>query len=120
MEASYDGAWHAYDPDLEVAARDDAGGVLSAGTLARQPDHIRRSYAGHGDPAYVESIVAIYASEADNGYLAYPSQSLFGPRGQRPGRIEQAAHYMIYFFPMTLVAAGIAIAALYDGKKNSR
>lgn len=119
MEASYDGAWHAYDPDIEVYARDDAGGVLSAGILARQPDHVRRSYAGHGDPAYIESIVAIYTSEADNGYRAYPARSLFGPRGQRPGRIEQAALFAVYLVPVTMIAAGIAMVAACIRKKNS-
>ncbi len=118
MEAWHDGRWHAYDPDIEVAARDDTGVVSSVEDLARQPDLVRRHYAGHGDPAYVETIVAIYASSQNNLYLTYPAQSLLGPRGQRPGRMEQAAGLAIFILPLTLIAAGGALSAA-AGRKTS-
>ncbi len=111
MEARYDGGWHVYDPDLEVVARDDSGVVADAETLSRRTDLVRQSYAGRGDPSYVESIVAIYGSTGDNMFLEYPERRLFGPSGQRPGRVEQAAHYMAFILPGVLIAAGVVLMA---------
>jgi hypothetical protein len=111
MEARYDGGWHAYDPDLEVVARDDSGVVADAETLSRRKDLVRRSYAGRGDSSFVETIVAIYGSTGDNMFLAYPARRLFGPSGQRPGRVEQAAQFTAFLLPGALIAAGSALAA---------
>jgi hypothetical protein len=113
MEARHDGSWHAFDPDLEVVVRDEAGVVLSAETLARRPDIVRRSYSGRCDPANIETIVAIYTSAANNKYLAYPEQSIFSPQVQRPGRVEQAAHFAVFIIPGSLIAAGAALAAAH-------
>jgi hypothetical protein len=118
MEARYDGGWHAYDPDLEVAARDDAGAVASVEALERRPDLVRRSYAGRGDPAFVATVAAIYASTGNNQYLTYPAQSIFGPPGQRPGRVEQAAQSSAILLPAALIAVAAALAA--DGKRRRR
>ncbi|MBI5343660.1 MAG: hypothetical protein HZB63_10195 [Deltaproteobacteria bacterium] len=111
MEARHDGSWHAFDPDLEVVVRDEAGVVLSAEALARRPDLVRRSYSGRGDPANIESIVAIYASTANTEYMTYPAQSIFGPQGQRPGRVEKAAHFAVFIIPGSMIAAGAALSA---------
>ncbi len=118
MEARYDGSWHAYDPDLEVAARDDVGDVASAETLERRPDLIRRSYSGRGDPGYVETIVVIYRSSADNRYIAYPAEAGITTPGQRPGRVEQAAGYAAFLLPVVLIAAGGALAV--GGRRRER
>jgi hypothetical protein len=111
MEARYDGGWHAYDPDLEVVVRDDSGVVADAETLSRRKDLVRRSYAGRGDSSFVETIVAIYGSTGDNLFLAYPERRLFGPSGQRPGRVEQAAQYTAFILPGALIAAGVVLMA---------
>jgi hypothetical protein len=111
MEARYDNAWHAYDPDLEVAATDDAGVVASVATLERRPDIVRKSYAGRGDSAYIETIVAIYASVANNESLAYPADPGPATPGQRPGRVERAARLASFLLPAALIAAGAVLAA---------
>lgn len=111
MEARYDGKWHAYDPDFEVVARDESGAVESVETLERQPDLVRRLYAGRGDEAFLETIIAIYASAENNAYFLYPAQSLFGPPGQRPGRVEETAGYLVFLLPVVPAAAGFALIA---------
>lgn len=111
MEARYDGSWHAYDPDLETVARDDAGAVACVATLERRPDIVRKSYAGRGNPAYVETIVAIYLSAANNEYLAYPADPGPATPGQRPGRVKRAASVAAFLLPAALIAAGAALAA---------
>jgi hypothetical protein len=111
MEARYDGGWHAHDPDLETVARDDAGAVASVETLERRQDIVRRSYSGRSGPAFLEDVVAIYASTTNNEYVTYPAQGIFGPRGQRPGRVEQSAHPAAFLLPAALIAVGGALAA---------
>lgn len=117
MEAWYYGSWHAYDPDLEVVVRDDSGVVLGTDILAGRPDIIRRNYSGRGDSAFVEQVENIYVSEDDNIYVEYPARNLFGPRGQRPGRMEQAGRLAAWILPGCMIAAGVALAA---GGRNKR
>jgi hypothetical protein len=112
MEARYDDGWHAYDPDLEVAPLDETGAVASVETLAGRPELVRRSYAGRGDPAFVETVAAIYASTGNNTCLTYPAQHIVGSPGQRPGRVEQATQYAIYIVPAILLVAGAALAGI--------
>jgi len=118
MEAWHDGSWHAYDPDLEVAVRDDSGVVLGTDILVGRPDLIRRQYSGRGDSAFVEQVVKIYVSEDDNIYLEYPARNLFGPHGQRPGRIEQAGRLAIWILAGCLIAAGGALSVVGRKKRN--
>ena len=106
MEAWYDGGWHAYDPDLEVVIRDEAGRVLSVREAAVSPDRIRRAYSARGDPAFTNAIVEIYGNTASHRYIAYPPRSIVGARGQRPGRVEQAAEVARFAVPFVLLAAG--------------
>jgi hypothetical protein len=106
MEAWYDGNWHAYDPDMEVLVRDEAGRVLSVREMAGSPDRVRRAYSVRGDPAFTDTIVGIYGNVASHRYVAYPRRSIVGDRGQRPGRVEQAAGAARFALPLAVLAAG--------------
>ena len=106
MEAWYDGGWHAYDPDLEVVIRDEAGRVLGVREAADIPDRIRRAYSVRGDPAFTNAIVGIYRNTASHRHIAYPRQSIVGARGQRPGRAEQAADVARFAVPPVALVAG--------------
>lgn len=106
MEARYGHGWHAYDPDLEVAAKDAAGQVISAETLSEEPDVVRRAYAGRGDPAYVDNIVSIYVTRRDNTRKTYPTETGYNVRGQRPGRAEKLARDARIAVPAGLVLVG--------------
>lgn len=64
MEAWYDGAWHLYDPDMEVVLRDESGAVLGIGDLLERPDLLRSTYAARGEPEFAE----FFLSDNDNTY----------------------------------------------------
>jgi hypothetical protein len=107
MEAWYDGGWHAYDPDLEVVIRDEACRVLSVRDAADSPDRIRRAYSVRGDPAFTNAIVGIFGNTVSHPYIAYPRRSIIGSRGQRPGRMEQAAGVARFAVPLVVLVAGV-------------
>jgi hypothetical protein len=106
MEAWYDGNWHAYDPDMEVVIRNKDGRVLSVREVANSPDRIQREYSVRGDRAFTNTIVGIYGNTASRQYIAYPQQSIVGGRGQRPGRVEQAAEVARFAVPPVVLVAG--------------
>ena len=106
MEAWYDGNWHAYDPDMEVVIRDEAGRVLSVREVAASPDRVQRAYSVRGDPAFTNTIVGIYGNIASHRYIAYPRRNVVGARGQRPGRVEQAAGVARFAVPLAFLVAG--------------
>ena len=106
MEAWHDGYWHAYDPDLEVVIRGEAGRVLGVREAAGSPDRVRRAYSVRGDPAVTNAIVGIYGNIASHRYIAYPRRSIVGACGQRPGRVEQAAGVARFAVPPVLMATG--------------
>lgn len=118
METWYGGEWHAYDPDLEVVVRDDAGRVLSVREAAGSPERVRRSYSGRGGPAFIDTISEIYGNTAAHRYLAYPQRDIAGARGQRPGRVEQAAGIARFAFPSILMAAGALLARTGRNRKG--
>jgi len=86
--------------------RDEACRVLSGRDAADSPDRIRRAYSVRGDPAFTNAIVGIYGNTASHRYIAYPRRSIVGARGQRPGRVEQAAGAARFTVPPVLMAAG--------------
>ena len=86
--------------------RDEACRVLSGRDAADSPDRIRRAYSVRGDPAFTNAIVGIYGNTASHRYIAYPRRSIVGARGQRPGRVEQAAGVARFAAPLVLLAAG--------------
>ena len=116
MEAWYDGNWHAYDPDMEVVIRDKAGRVLSVREMANSPDRIRREYSVRGDRAFTNTIVGIYGNTASHRYIAYPRRSIVGVRGQRPGRVEQAAEVARFAIPPVFLVAGVFL--IRGGKRK--
>jgi hypothetical protein len=118
MEAWYDGGWHAYDPDLEVVIRDDAGRVLSVRGVADSPDRIRREYSVRGDPVFTNAIVKIYGNTASHRYIVYPRRSIVGTRGQRPGRMEQAAKVARFAVPLVFLVAGAFLIRIRKRRKR--
>lgn len=120
MEAWYSGGWHSYDPDMEVIVVDGTGMVLDSGSLSRNAASLREAYSGRADAAFVNDIVAIYASTGDNRFKSYPARGGITVAGQRPGRVEQAARYARIVLPIGMVLAGAALAALPRGRRRHR
>lgn len=116
MEAWYDGNWHAYDPDMEVVIRDETGRVLSVREVEGIPDLVQRAYSVRGDPAFTKTIMGIYGIIASHRYIAYPGRSIVGSRGQRPGRVEQAAGVARFAVPLVVLAAGVFL--IRTGKRR--
>jgi hypothetical protein len=118
MEAWYSEGWHAYDPDFEVAVKDPGGLVLSAETLSGKPDLIRQAYAGRGSPAFLENLVSIYTTRNDNLWMTYPAESGITVKGQRPGRVEQAARLGRILLPTAMVLLGAFLAGVPRRKER--
>ena len=118
MEAWYSGGWHAYDPDFEVAVKDPDGFVLGAETLSGKPDLIRQAYAGRGNPAFLENLVSIYITRKDNLWMTYPVESGITVKGQRPGRVEQAARLGRILLPIAMVLIGAFLAGVPRRKER--
>jgi hypothetical protein len=118
MEAWYDGNWHAYDPDLEVVLRDGQGRVPSVMEMAGSPDRIRDAYSVRGDSSFLRTILQIYGNIPSHRYIAYPRGSIFGPRGQRPGRVEQAAKVARFAVPSAILVAGLLL--IRAGNRRNR
>ncbi len=118
METMYSGMWHAYDPDLEIFVRDPEGNghVLSSAKLIRNPSLLRKAYADRGGPAYVENVVSIFTTVADNRYLTFPENGGIFEKGQRPGRIEQAATLGKDLLPAAMVLIGAVF--LYGNRRG--
>lgn len=118
MEAWYSGGWHAYDPDLEVAVKDPDGVVLGAETLFGKPDLLRQAYAGRGSPAFLDNLVSIYLTREDNLIKTYPEESGIAVKGQRPGRVEQAARYGRILLPTAMLLIGAYLAGVPRRKER--
>jgi len=112
MESWYSGGWHAYDPDMEVIARDGTGAVLDSDSLARNAASLREAYSGRGDAAFVDNVVALYTSTGDNRFKAYPAGGGITVSGQRPGRVERAATYAKTVVPIGMILTGAAFAGV--------
>lgn len=110
MEARYSGRWHAYDPDFEALARDEAGNILSVAEAAGRPDLLLRAYSGRGPSTQAGWVLTIYTNTGDDMYVSYPPKSFFRPVGHWPGRVEQAARLARYPLPAALMAAGALLA----------
>jgi hypothetical protein len=91
---------------MEVVFRDETGRVLSVREVAGSPDLVQRTYSVRGDPAFTNAIAGMYGNITAHRYLAYPERSIFGDRGQRPGRVEQAARAARFAVPLVVLAAG--------------
>jgi len=100
MEAWYEGDWHLYDPDLEVAPTDDSGRVLSVDELARSPELLERYYGRH--PRMVE----ILGSREDNSFASHPPGAWFDWRGNLLARLETAAQGAALLLPAAALALG--------------
>lgn len=96
--------------------RDKACRVLSVREVAGSPDRVRRAYSVRGDPAFANTIVGIYGNIASHRYIAYPQRSIVGARGQRPGRVEQAAGVARFAVPPALLVAGAFL--IRSGKRR--
>ncbi|MGA7105484.1 MAG: hypothetical protein WBX49_09095 [Candidatus Deferrimicrobiaceae bacterium] len=118
MEAWYTGGWHAYDPDLEVAVKDPGGIVLGAEALFGNPDLLRQAYAGRGSPAFLDNLVSIYITREDNLMKTYPAESGIAVKGQRPGRVEQAARHGRTLLPTAMVLIGAYLAGVPRRKER--
>jgi hypothetical protein len=118
MEAWYSEGWHAYDPDFEVAVKDPDGFVLSAESLSGKPDLIRQAYAGRGSPAFLDNLVSIYITRKDNLWKTYPAESGITVKGQRPGRVEQAARLARILLPIAMVLIGAFLAGVPRRKER--
>lgn len=117
MEAWYSGEWHAYDPDLEIIVRDENGRVLSSEELIRNPSLLRKAYARRGEPDFVENVVFLFTTVADNRSLTFPKEKGIFVKGQRPGRVEQAGTFGKTVLPAAMVLIG---AALLRGNRRGK
>lgn len=118
MEAWYSGGWHAYDPDFEVTVKDPGGIVLDAETLFGKPDLLRQAYAGRGSSAFLDNLVSIYITREDNLWNTYPAESGITVKGQRPGRVEQAARQGRILLPAAMVLIGAYLAGVPRRKER--
>ncbi|HEY3488877.1 MAG TPA: class I SAM-dependent methyltransferase [Candidatus Deferrimicrobiaceae bacterium] len=115
MEAQYDGGWHAFDPDMEVRLRDDAGSVASVEWMRSHPDAVRAAYAARGGEEYGNRVARIFSGPVR--YIVYPAQTGFSVKGQRPGRAERLAASGQFVIPLAIMALGAVLA--YQKRGNA-
>lgn len=107
MEAWYDGGWHMYDPDFEVAPLNGAGSVLSVAALSRNEDLIRKAYGGKsGSQLSLDAVVRILTSREDNNFVSYPPGSQFEWKSQILLHFEQSSEYLKFIVPALLIVVG--------------
>ena len=110
MEAWYEGDWHMYDPDYEVAALGNSGMVVGVEALSRDEQMIREVYAGKpGGELDPEELVRIFMSRDDNTFVSYPPGSQFEWKSQVLLLFEQAAGSLKIVIPIFLIFLGGAI-----------
>lgn len=108
MEAWYEGDWHLYDPDLEVAAENEKGSVLSVEELSWNKELVLKVYAGRGEDSYIKKIAGIITSREDNTFMSYPIGSHFVWKKQVLAEIEKTAEVFKFVIPGLLILVGIA------------
>jgi len=95
-----------------VAVKDPDGIVLDAEMLFGKPDLLRHAYAGRGSPAFLDNLVSNYISRKDNLIKTYPAEAGITVKGQRPGRVEQAARYGRVLLPTAMLLIGAYLAGV--------
>lgn len=114
MEARYDGAWHMYDPDLEVVPLRE-GVVMSVSGLAGAPELVRALYDKGDDPTLPGFIGQAFGNSADDVVTEFPPadgvpwhEPSLSPRRYR---LELGANLLKYLLPLMMMGAGIGVGA---------
>lgn len=100
MEAWYDDEWHMFDPDLEVAPKDNSGRVLSVDELAREPERLKAYYGSH-------DAIKIIASRDNNTYMTYPPGAWFEWKTNVLFWFEKAAEFAKFIVPSCFISLGM-------------
>lgn len=102
MEAFYAGAWHLYDPDLEVIPTAADGSVVSVSALADDPALLERAYDGAR-----QSVIPYIRSIEDNTFVSYPAGSWFVWKSEVLSHVETVAEYAKFTLPVMLILFGL-------------
>lgn len=106
MEAWYDGDWHLYDPDFEVAAINEQESTLNVEDLSRNEDLVLKAYAGRGTQSQIKEIAKIITSRENNTFMSYPVGSQFVWTAEILIIIEKVAEFMKFILPGFLILIG--------------
>ena len=101
-EIWYDGDWHMFDPDYELAIPGPGGNVASVAELER--DHPRLSSAYGSRNAL--NVVPFYESRVDNTYMSYPPGSYFEWKSNLLLYVTEGLQLLKWIFPLVLLAVG--------------